>query len=125
MANTDEDGVYPVAWYKETKDHPNGVVQIARDFRLFVEVKKYWRDQYPDHLGSQVDQVIEEVYGESMVARIAHSEQLVHDPAWGKPKVEELRSQPALTAALLGLFSEDCVIATRLRGLGVRRRSAA
>lgn len=125
MANTDEDGVYPVAWYKETKDHPNGVVQIARDFRLFVEVKKYWRDQYPDHLGAQVDQVIEEVYGESMVARIAHSEQLVHDPAWGKPKVEELRSQPALTAALLGLFSEDCVIGTRLRGLGVRRRAAA
>jgi hypothetical protein len=125
MENTDEDGVYPVAWYRETASYPNGVVQMARDFPMIVSLKKFWRDQYPNHLGDEVDSIIEEVYGEAMVARIAHSEQLVHDPAWGKPKVEtELRSQSALTASMLGLLSEDAAITTRLAKLGVRRHKA-
>lgn len=124
LENTDEDGVYPVAWYRETGVYPNGVVQLARDFSMFVELRRYWRAQYPDHLGDEVDGVVEEVYGEAMVARIAHSEQLVHDPHWGKQRVEEeLRSQGALTSALLGLLSEDSVIAQRLGRLGVRRRA--
>ncbi len=123
MANTDEDGIYPVAWYRETAAHPNGVVQIARDWKMFVELKRHWRDQFPPHLGEEVDQIVEEVYGEAMVARIAHSEQLVHDPAWGKHRVEELRSQGALTSSMLGLLSEDQAIATRMGRLGVKRRT--
>lgn len=125
MQDTDEDGVYPVAWYRETKDHPNGVVQIARDWKMFVELRRYWRSQYPDHLGEEVDRVVEETYGEAMVARIAHSESLVNDPRWGKPRVEELRGQTALTASLLGLLSEDTAIAQRLGRLGVRRRAVS
>jgi hypothetical protein len=123
MSNTDEDGIYPVAWYRETSAHPNGVVQIARDWKMFVELKKHWRDQFPAHLSEEVDAIIEEVYGEAMVARIAHSEQLVHDPAWGKHRVEELRSQSALTSSMLGLLSEDQAIATRMGRFGVKRRS--
>lgn len=123
MSNTDEDGIYPVAWYRETAAHPNGVVQLARDWKMFVELRRHWHDQFPPHLSEEVDAIVEEVYGEAMVARIAHSEQLVHDPAWGKPRVDELRSQPALTASLLGLLSEDQAIATRVGRLGVRRHA--
>jgi hypothetical protein len=90
---------------------------------MFVELKKHWRDQFPPHLGEEVDGIIEEVYGEAMIARIAHSEQLVHDPKWGKHRVEELRSQNALTVAMLGLVAEDQAIATRMGRLGVKRHA--
>jgi hypothetical protein len=122
MENTDEDGIFPVAWYKETAQYPNGVVQIARNWRMFVELKRHWQERLPPHLAEEVSGIIEEVYGEAMVARIAHSEQLVHDPAWGRHRVETLRSQEALTASLLGLLSEDQTIATRMGRLGVKLR---
>lgn len=120
----DESGAYAAAWMKPNKDKPNGLVQLARDFPAMVEVKQYWREQYADHLGDDIDRIIEEVYGEVMVARVAHSEELATDPRWGRSKVEnELRSPASLTMALLGLFSEDHLIAARVNGLGVRRRA--
>lgn len=120
-----EPGEFAAAWCGPTKDRPHGVIQLARDFSAFLEVKKYWRDQYPDHLGGEIDAIIEAVYGETMVARIAHSEALLSNPKWGRSRVElELRTPAALTMSVLGLLSEDGLIAGRLAGLGVRRKSA-
>ncbi|MFI5297233.1 MAG: hypothetical protein ACHREM_03980 [Polyangiales bacterium] len=122
--NDDAGPRYAAAWSSTSREHPAGLVQLARDFPAIGEVKKYWRDQYPDHLGDRIDGVVEDVYGKALVARIAHSEALVRDATWGRSLVEsELRSPAALTMALLGLVSEDAVISARLTGLGVRRRA--
>lgn len=122
----DESGAYAAAWMKPNKDKPNGLVQLGRDFPAVVEVKKYWRDQYADHLGEDIDRIVEEVYGEVMVARIAHSEELASDPRWGRAKLDtELRSPASLTMALLGLVSEDHLISARVAGLGTRKKQLA
>lgn len=123
-ANIDQTGRYAAAWSPPSASHPGGLVQLATDFPAFVELRKYWRDQYPDHLGDQIDDTIAQVYGEGMVARIAHSEALVSQPSWGRETVErELRSPTALTMAVLGLLTEDQIIASKLAGMGVRRRA--
>jgi hypothetical protein len=110
------------SWVPAAPDHPNGVVLMSRAFPTFEEVKRYWRQQYPDHLSEIVDRVVEEVYGEAMVARVAHSEELCHTKLWGHARVEtELRSSASLTMAALGLVSEDLVIATRLGGIVGRK----
>lgn len=123
LANIDESCSYAAAWTRPSKEKPNGVIQIARDFPAVVEVKKYWRGHYPDHLGAEIDVIVEDVYGEAMVARIAHSEQLARDPRWSRSRIEtHLRSMDALTMALLGLYGEDHVIRARLAALGPKRK---
>lgn len=122
----DESESYGAAWCPPSKDRPFGLVQIARDFPSIVEVKKHWQEQYPDHLGDRIAQIVEDVYAQAMVARVAHSEQFASDKGWGRTRVEsELRSLSALTMALLGLLSEDHVIASRISGLGARRSPLA
>lgn len=115
------------AWVPTAPEHPNGIVLMNRTFPTFIEVKRYWREQYPDHLSEEVERAVENVYGEAMVARIAHSEELVHAKTWGHERVErELRSPVSLTMASLGLVSEDQVISSRLGGLaGARRKKGA
>jgi hypothetical protein len=123
MSEIDETSAYAAVWNPPSLAQPNGLVQLARDFPAIVEVKKYWRDQFPDHHGDQIDKVIEETYGEVMVARIAHSESLASHPTWGSNRVkDELRSPAALTMAVLGLLSEDHIIAAKLTGLLGKRK---
>lgn len=123
MSEIDATMAYAAVWNTPSLAQPNGLVQLARDFPAIVEVKKYWRDQFPDHHGDKIDDVIEETYGEVMIARIAHSESLVSHPTWGSNRVkDELRSPAALTMAVLGLLSEDHIIATKLAGLLGKRK---
>lgn len=115
MSELDSTAAYAAVWNPPSAAKPNGLVQLARDFPAVVEVKKYWREQFAEYHGDQIDGVIEEVYGEVMVARLAHSESLASHPAWGRAKVDrDLRSSTALTMAVLGLLSEDHVISARL-----------
>lgn len=101
----------------------SGEVLLSEDFAPFSEVIRYWQQQYPDHLADEVGQTVRDVYGQSMVARVAHSQALARDPNWGQKKVStELRSPAALTMAALGLVNEDHVISSRLGSiLGVKR----
>jgi hypothetical protein len=116
MSNLDPDTAYAAAWCPPNKSEPGGIIQLARDFPAIVEIKNYWRSQFASHHGDQIDQTIEDVYGETMVARIAHSESLASHPSWGRSKLErELRSPTSLTMSILGLLSEDYLISARLR----------
>lgn len=127
VSNINEPGSkkYAAAWSGPSSSKPSGMIQLAIDFPAIAEVIKYWTAQYPDHLSGQIVEIIKKVYGEVMVARLAHSEQLVRDASWGQAQVDaELRSQAALTMSLLGLLSEDQLIASRITGLGVRRSVA-
>lgn len=118
MAELDNTAAYAAVWNPPSAAQPNGLVQLARDFPAIAEVKKYWRDQFADHHGDQIDSVVEEIYGEVMVARLAHSESLASHPAWGRAKLDaDLRSPTALTMAVLGLLSEDHIIGAKLTGL--------
>jgi hypothetical protein len=82
---------------------------------MFRDLVDYWAKQYPDVYAPEVTRTIEEVYGETMVARIAHSELLLKSSAWGRQRVEsQLRSNEALTMAALGLYAEDTILRARL-----------
>lgn len=127
---TDESEVEPgmaAVWSPNDPRFENGVVLLNRQFAPFVELREFWKQSYADHLGDEVQKAIEDVYGEVMVARVAHSEELRSDPRWGAAKVDgDLRSPVALTMAALGLIAEDQLIASRLRvRLGAKARSEA
>jgi hypothetical protein len=126
---SDESDVDPgmaAVWSPNDPRHENGVVLLNRQFAPFVELREYWKSAYADHLAGEVQKCIEEVYGEVMVAKVAHSEELRSDPRWGGTKVEsELRSPVALTMAALGLIAEDQLIATRLGARLGRSKGAA
>ena len=127
---TDEsevDAGMAAVWSPNDPRFENGVILLNRQFAPFVELREYWKGSYADHLVDEVQKTIEEVYGEVMVARVAHSEELRSDPRWGATKVEsDLRSPAALTMAALGLIAEDQLIASRLRvRLGAKGRLEA
>ncbi|GAB4195415.1 MAG: hypothetical protein OHK0013_01550 [Sandaracinaceae bacterium] len=115
------------AWQKPDANAPHGCVLLNRDFPEFLELFAYWHGHYPDYAVAEVHAVIEAVYGEAMVGRIAHSEALIRNPHWGLERVEnELRSSSALTMAALGLVSEDPLIRDRLRHkLGAKRETVS
>lgn len=112
------------AWQKPSVTEPNGVVLLNRDFEMFEEVVMYWQEQYPDHLVERIEKVVQEVYGQAMVARIAHSASLTRNKNWGRNAVDqELRSTGSLTMAVLGLVTEDYVITNKLGSLLSKRQS--
>lgn len=109
---------HAAVWVRRSRVHPAGCVYMNREFFAFVEVVRHWQGQFAAFLGEQVELVVQEVYGEAMVARLAHSESLKRRSEWGRTKVEtQLRSEAALTMAALGLISEDHVIESRLKKL--------
>ena len=69
---------------------------------------------------------MEQCYGETAVAKVAHTEYL--KPLVNDAKIveDEMRSSAALTMALLGLMSEDSLITRRLASvLSKKRKSSA
>jgi hypothetical protein len=113
------------AWAPNHAEHPEGAVLIATDHPVIEEQIAYWQSQYPPHLEEQVRKEVLAVYGEIAVAKVAHSEQLKQLVPTHEVETN-LRSEGALTMALLGLISEDAVISTRIGGkLGKFKRKAA
>jgi hypothetical protein len=112
-------------WAPNHPEHPEGAVLIATDHPVIEEQVAYWQSQYAPHLEEDVRREVLAVYGEIAVAKVAHSEQLKQ--MLPSHEIESnLRSEGALTMALLGLISEDAVISTRVGGkLGKFKRKAA
>ena len=107
-------------WAPNHPEHPEGAVQINVDHPVLEEEIAYWQSQYPDHLADQVAEEVIGSYGEIAVAKVAHSEHL--KSLMPSSKVEnDLRSEEALTMALLGLIGEEAVIAPRVGGKFGRR----
>jgi hypothetical protein len=107
-------------WAPNHPEYPEGAVQIAVDHPVLEEEIAYWQSQYPDHLADQIADEVIATYGEIGVAKVAHSEHL--KSLMPSSKVErELRSEEALTMALLGLIGEEAVIAPRIGGKFGRR----
>lgn len=108
------------AWAPNDPDHPEGAVLLNIDHPVMEEEIAHWQSQYPDHLADQVADEVIATYGEIAVAKVAHSEHL--KSILPSSKVEkELRSDAALTMALLGLIGEEAVLAPRIGGKLGRR----
>jgi hypothetical protein len=119
----DIDPGYLAAWQSHDPDHPCGVVLLNVDHPVLVQQIEYWQAQFATHHAETVAEEVIAVYGEVAVAKIAHSE---HLRGMVTPDVleNELRSDGALTMALLGLVAEEKLIELRLRTKLGRRRAS-
>lgn len=107
-------------WAPNHPDHPEGAVLINVEHPVMEEEVAHWQAQYGDHLADQVADEVIATYGEIAVAKVAHSEHL--KSILPSSTVEhDLRSEAALTMALLGLIGEEAVIAPRIGGKFGRR----
>ncbi len=108
------------AWAPNHPDYPEGAVLINIEHPVMEEEVAHWQAQYGDHLADQIAEEVIATYGEIAVAKVAHSEHL--KSVLPSSTVErELRSEAALTMALLGLIGEEAVIAPRIGGKFGRR----
>jgi len=112
------------AWQPNDPEYPEGVVLLNVEHPVIETEIEHWQSQYPDHLAQEIREDVIDVYGQIAVAKVAHSEHLKGIiPA--EIVERDLRSEEALTIALLGLIAEEAVIAPRIGGKYKRRTSAA
>jgi hypothetical protein len=112
------------AYTRPNTDKPAGLVMIYGEHPVLRHIVETYQAQYALHLADDVRKVVEDVYGQVAVAKIAHSEEMrgLVDRAVID---EQMRSPDALTMALLGLMAEDCLIRQKLsKALGKRRKAA-
>jgi hypothetical protein len=110
------------AWHPNDPEFPEGVVLLNVEHPVLAEQIEFFQAQYPDHYADEIADNVIAVYGEIAVAKIAHSEHLKGMHA-STVIEKDFRSGAALTMSLLGLISEEAVIAPRLGKLGVKRRT--
>jgi hypothetical protein len=103
------------AWSPHDPMCPEGVVLINYEHPVLQSVIEYWQSQFADHHTEAVRKDVIDIYGQVAVSKIAHSEHLKGQLP-SKVVETDLRSEAALTMALLGLMAEDHLIATRLGG---------
>ena len=79
-----------------------------------------FQKDYSGTAANKVRDIVEQVYKETMSARVAHSEEMMS--LVGRKVVDDMRSPMSLTMSLLGMFAEDAVIRQRLvQAIGRRR----
>jgi hypothetical protein len=109
------------AWQPNDPEFPEGVVLLNIEHPVLRHVIEYWQLQYADHHSESIEKDVIDVYGQVAVSKVAHSEHLMGVLA-SRVVEESLRSDGALTMALLGLLAEDHLIATRIGGKYSKRR---
>jgi hypothetical protein len=112
------------SWQPHDPEHPEGVVLINVQHPVLRAQIEYYQMQFAEaHADAIRDEVIR-AYGEVAVAKIAHSEHLrglVNSDIIDN----EMRSDAALTMALLGLVAEEAYLSPKLGGRFGRRRIAS
>lgn len=119
--DTFEQGMMAV-WNPPSSASPRGLVDLNISHPVMVEEFNHWRSQYPPHLEDEVDKYVKAAYAQLAVATIAHGESLAPHLE-RKDRLNDLRTQEALTAALLGLVGANAIIGPLLGGsLGTKRK---
>lgn len=121
---TDIDAGMLAAWQPNDPQYKEGAVLINVDHEVLREQITNWQAQYPDHYAEAIEHEVIDVYGQIAVSKIAHSEYL-KGIIPSQIVEKELRSDAALTMALLGLMAEESVLATRIGGKFSRKKRAA
>lgn len=112
------------AWQANDPVFKEGAVLLNVEHPVLVAEIEHWQSQYPDQYADEIAKDVTDIYGEIAVAKIAHSEHL-KGTLPSKVVEDDLRSEAALTMALLGLIAEEAVIAPRIGGKFRKRRTAA
>jgi hypothetical protein len=111
------------AWSTVDPEYPHGVVLLNVEHPVLISQIQYWQEQYADHLAEEIKTDVIDVYGMIAVAKVAHSAHLTN--IIPPETLKDLRSDAALTMALIGLIAEEAVIATRIGGkYGGKRKTA-
>lgn len=100
-------------WQPGSATEP-GVVLINRDHPVLTAHIKDFQEQYPNYLEDAVEREVLETYGRLAVAHVAHSEQMTKLTT--AAQVKDLRSESALTMALLGMWQVEAILAPQLGG---------
>lgn len=112
------------SWETESPANGNkGRVLINRDHPV---IKKHVSETQRTFVGNE-DEIAGEVlavYGELAVAHVAHSEQMKGTLLSANEVNESLRSDAALTMALLGMWQIDTILLPRLAGKMTKRKIA-
>lgn len=112
------------AWQKPSAQDPNGCIELDANHPVIRSQVEHWQKQYPPAVAKQVEKLVMDAYEEVAVAKVSHLHALT-----GTVFSEEVRDtmlmNPALTTSLLGLISEDALIAPRTGKLGTKRRATA
>lgn len=116
-------------WILASWETPNpgnenrGRVLINRDHPV---IKKHIAETQRTFVGDDEEIAIEvlNVYGELGVAHVAHSEQMKGTLMSEREVSENLRSDAALTMALLGMWQVDTILLPRLAGKMAKRKIA-
>ncbi len=112
------------SWSPHDPQCPAGVVLLNRDHPVITAERELFKDDYGSTHAEDIEKIVEAVYGEVAVSKIAHSEHL--KALLPSDLVEEqMRSDEALTMSLLGLVAEEGLIGERLRKEFRRKRPHA
>jgi hypothetical protein len=109
------------AWYPNDPECPEGVVLINREHPVLLAEVEHWQGQFANVHVEAIRQDVVDAYGQIAVAKVAHSEQL-KGLLPSRTVDDDLRSEAALTMALIGLVAEEAVIAPRVGGKYRKRR---
>ena len=112
------------AWQANDPVFKEGAVLLNVEHPVLVAEIEHWQSQYPDIYADEIAKDVTDIYGEIAVAKVAHSEHL-KGTLPSKVVEDDLRSEAALTMALLGLIGEEAVIAPRIGGKFRKRRTTA
>ena len=77
----------------------------------------------PDVYGEEVTRTVREVFGQTAICKVAHTQKLTQHLA--EYEVDErYRNEESLTISLMGLLAEETVIALHLGRLGKKKVAA-
>lgn len=109
------------AWQKPSPQDPHGCIELDKEHAVVRSQIEYWQNQYPVAVAKDVEKLVMDAYGEVAVAKVSHMHALT-GTVFSEEQRNEMLLNPALTTSLLGLISEDALIAPRTGKLGTKRR---
>lgn len=109
------------AWQKPSVQYPNGCIELDKGHPVILNQVEHWQGQYSPAVGHDVEKLVKDAYEEVAVAKVSHLHALT-GAVFSEEQRDEMLLNPALSASLLGLISEDALIGPRTGKLGVKRR---
>jgi len=109
------------AWQKPSLQYPDGCIELDREHPVIRSQIEYWQSQYPVAVAKDVEKLVMDAYEEVAIAKVSHMHALT-GAVLSEEQRDKMLLNPALTTSLLGLISEDALIAPRTGKLGTKRR---
>jgi hypothetical protein len=115
-----DDGMI-AAWQRPSAQDPNGCIELDKTHPVILSQIEHWQSQYSAAVAHEVEKLVKDAYEEVAVAKASHLHALTGS-VFSEEQRDQMLLNPALSASLLGLISEDALIGPRTGKLGVKRR---